>query len=191
MTHDESIERYWNSIQDWTTLTAHPIKIGLDKIFMKFLIRTEGIGYKVKTMVELADITDPFSYVVIAKDGDKEASFTIYINSIHNRNIADDESKILPIFDEDKFSKWKPSDDTFDIGIWDMDLGYAKIGDWTLNDLTSGQLIVFAKALMSEDPKAVFKGINDLPEGEFQTELYNITGDEEYLPADAKEMFLF
>ena len=191
MTHDDQIARYWNSIQDWTTLVSHPVKMGLDKIFLKFLIDIEKKGYSVRTMVELADITDPFSYVVSANEGDKDASFTVFLDTIHDRHMAMNEEEDIPNFDEKKFSKWKPEDDTFDISMWDVDFGFGKIDEMNLDDLNSTQLVVFANSLMKKDPVGEFDRVESLDVGEYQSELYNITGDESYLPEEAKDIFLF
>ena len=191
MNYDDKIARYWNSIQDWTALVTHPVKIGLDKIFMKFLIGIEKKGYSVRTMVELADITDPFSYVVTAEKSDKNASFTVFIHGIHDPTITDYPVDEITDFDAKGFKKWKPEDDTFSISMWNVDFGYGKIEEIYEDDLNSTQLVVLTNSLMKPDPVEDFKRVESLDPGDYQIELYNITGDTAYLPKEAKELFLF
>lgn len=189
---DDYIERYWNDIQDWSILATNPVKTQMDKIFMKFFIFVEKEGFRVRTRVELADITDPYSYVVEAKNGDMDASFTVHIEGIHDRYMFDVTNEYeYPYFNEDKANKWRAENDTFSIEIRYVDFGYAKIKDLDAYNLDKRQLIVFANSLMNKKPQEYFERINNLDSADFESELYVITGDEEYLPQNIKDIFLF
>ena len=186
MTRGDKIADYWNDIQDWSTLVKNPVKDTLDKIFSKYLKKVEDEGYNVRTIVELADMTDSFSYVVYVYDDDEnDIGFTIFLQNLHNRNILDFDN--IPAFNEEEADNWKPQNDKFDL--------YMHVDGDETNSLSIDDLKVLANKLLDGlsdsdlvDSMEQFKNLDDEKRN---IELFNLTNEDKYLPKTVTDIFVF